>query len=171
MPFNWTEPFGPRQFIDSASPKKLLTPRFQKAVQVIVLCEATAGAIHSEDPTRPSASDVYNFMRVEAAVSYLPGFDRAMLDELIAKHGDEFLEDLRRWTGQQDTAVFFDLAEGRTVTHKLVERLHRLLKRKYWSGKIGEPSFRYNPTRTYEPTRNEDIEVKNEALPPEALGS
>jgi hypothetical protein len=168
LPFDWREKFGSRQFIDSASPKILLTPKFQKAVEIIVLCEAAAEAIHARDPSCPPPAEVYSRMRIEPAVSYLHGFDRSTLENLINTHGDRFLDDMRRWTGQKSATVFYDMADGATVTHKLVIRLHRLLKARYLGGRIGEPDYRYNPSRKYRPSRNEDIDVKESTLPPEA---
>jgi hypothetical protein len=170
-PLNWNEDFGFRQFIDSASPKVMLTPKFQKAVEIIVLCEVTAEEIHKEDPSRPGPREIFDHMRVEGAVSFLRGFGADTLKALADEHGDQFRQDLRIWTGQGDPTVFFDLAKSQTVTHKLVRRLHRLLKGKYLGERIGEPEYRFNGQRIYKPSKNEDIDVKDDKLPPGAISN
>jgi hypothetical protein len=156
--FNWAEPFGDRQFIDAASPSKKLTPKFHKAVEVLVLCEAMAEAMHDEDPSRPEPAAVYRHMRIEPAVSFIHGFDRALLENL--GRDDDFMPDLRRRTGQKSNAVFFDMADGKTVTHKLAVRTHQILNARSPRVQIGDVDFRYKPKRIYKPSENEEWDAK-----------
>ena len=89
LPFKWTEPFGDRQFIDTASPQRKLTPKFQKGVEVIALCEAIADSIATADASRPSGKDVYEHMRLEPAVSFYSCV-RSQLDKQAGKPKERF---------------------------------------------------------------------------------
>ncbi|MEI9849527.1 MAG: hypothetical protein WDN24_00135 [Sphingomonas sp.] len=43
LPFDWKEDFSIRQFIDTASRYRKLTPKFHKAAEIVLLC-ATASS-------------------------------------------------------------------------------------------------------------------------------
>jgi hypothetical protein len=162
--FNWNEDFGSRQFVDSASPKNQLTPKFHKAAEVILLCETIAGVHHEESSAFPSPDEVYDRMRIEPAVSFIEGLDREVMQTL----SPEQLNTLRKWTGQSSNAVFFDMADGKTVTDKLARRTARFFERQLPLIALGDVENRYSPRRDYRPTKLEKVDVKESDIPPEA---
>jgi hypothetical protein len=170
LPFKWDETFGDRQFIDAASPHRKLTPKFQKAVEVIVLCEAIADDMHSRDSSKPSGKVVYDHMRIEAAVSFIRDFDRTLIKELESKKGD-FLRDLRNWTGQGTHNVFYDMADGKSVTHKLAVWTHCFLETRFPNCGVGEVDFRLNRRKRWKPTTLEDVDANISKLPQEAVNA
>lgn len=162
--FSWDEDFGSRQFVDSASPKNQLTPKFHKAAEVILLCETIAGAHYEENSNFPSPDEVYDRMRIEPAVSFIEGLDR----EVVQALAPEQLNTLRKWTGQSSNAVFLDMADGKTVTDKLARRTARFFERQLPQIALGDVEWRYSPRRDYKPTKLEKVDVKESDIPPEA---
>ncbi|MGJ5067529.1 hypothetical protein [Bradyrhizobium oligotrophicum] len=154
-PFEWNDDFGARQFINAASPVKRLTPKFHKAVECLLLCEVIADSLHLKDGSRPTGAEVYSNMSIEAAVSFIHGLDLGMLDNLT----DNEWAALRRSTGQQSNHVFLEMAQGKTVTHKLAIRTRHFLANRKSSGRLGDASFRFSTTRKYKPSDFELIEV------------
>lgn len=166
-PFRWQEDFGTRQFIDAASPQRKLTPKFHKAAEIIVLCEAIAAYVHTKDPSRPDPGKVYDHMRIEPAVSHLHGFDRTLLATLESAHQD-FMADIRRWTGQKTPLVFSDMALGKSVTHKLARWTQNYITNRFPGSRIGDVDFRLGRRKKCSPSMEEDVNTKEEDLPPEA---
>lgn len=163
-PFPWDSPFGGRQFIDAASVKLQLTPKFHKAAEIILLCEVIADHFHARDASRPSPTSVYDHMRIEPAVSFIHGFRKDVVDGLSA---EERLR-LRQWTGQPSNDVFYDMADGKTVTHKLAERTLKFFGANVRRIDLGDADHRFSASRTYNPSKHERVDVKNDDLPEEA---
>lgn len=162
--FNWGEAFGSRQFINAASPKLQLTPKFSKAAEVILLCETVAEVLRDGDAEAPGPDQVCERMRIEPAVSYVEGFDRQVINALTS----EQLNLLRRWTGQSSNTVFFEMADGKTSTDKLARRTQRFFERQLPQIALGDVEWRYSPRRDYNPTKLEKVDVKDVDLPEEA---
>lgn len=162
LPFGWKDDFSIRQFIDTASRYRKLTPKFHKAAEVILLCEVIARDIHSRDPRRPAPEEVYRRMRIEPAVSYVHGFDRSVIERLSPTD----LDLLRRWTGQPGNEVFFDLAGGHTVTHKLALRVREFFTIRLTDVPLGDVGFRFRG-KNYRlgPSSNEFVDVDTRELP------
>lgn len=163
-PLNWNEPFGDRQFINVASATRRHTPRFHKAAEIIALCEAITGHVHAQDPTRPAPDEVYEHMRVEAAVSYIHGFDLDLVKKL-EEEKPTFLRELGLATGQRSLNVFREMAHGRTVTHKLARWTHVFLVQEFENHAVGEVDFRLHGKRLYQPSKEENVDVKERNLP------
>lgn len=159
--FDWLDDFGARQFIDAASPVKRLTPKFHKAAECIILCEVIADDLHQKVTSTPPGSAVYNHMSIEAAVSFVHGLDRGALDQL----SDKEWAALRQFTGQQSDNVFFDMAAGKTVTHKLAVRTRRFLANRRSPTRLGDVSYRFFRKRSYKPSEHEIVEVVASQLP------
>lgn len=158
---DWQDDFGARQFINAASPIKRLTPKFHKAVECLLLCEVIADDLHKRDRSQPTGAAIYDHMTIEAAVSFIHGFHRGTLDAL----SDRERSALRTATGQQSDSVFYDMAEGKTVTHKLAQRTHRFFVSRRQSARLGEVSFRFFANRKYKPSEHEIVEVAESDLP------
>lgn len=163
-PFRWQEDFALRQFVNSASSQRRLTQKFYKAAETILLCDVIAADLHRKNPQNPPADAVYEHMRIEPAVSFVHDLNKNVLQSL----SPEQFEMLRRWTGQPNREVFFEMAAGDTVTHKLAQRTKRYFNKYVPEAMLGEPDFRFWPKRTYKPSGNENFDVKEEDLPYEA---
>lgn len=162
--FPWDERFSPRQFVDSASDVRRLSPKFHKAAEIILLCEVIATDLHRKYSTNPPPETVYDYMRIEPAVSFVHGLNRDVVQGLSPEQGKA----LRQWTGQPSMTVFFDMADGATVTHKLAVRTLRYFERRVPKIVLGEVDYKFWPNRNYNPSKNESFDVKDEDLPAEA---
>lgn len=164
LPFEWSGPFSDRQLVDAASLKsEKRTPKFQKALEILALCEAVAAARTEAIPGSPEPEDVYTFMRIEPAVSYVHGLDRGVVNELTA----EQFRVLRAWTGQRSNDVFYDMADGKTVTHKLALRTLNYFSKNVKDSRIGDVDFLFSRKRIYRPSLDEIVDVKTWDLPEE----
>lgn len=164
LPFPWDEPFSVRQFIDAASLTRRTTPKFQKAAEIILLCETIARDIHDRDSTRPSPNDIYDHMRIEPALSYIHGLEREPLQALRVQEKDL----LRRWTGQGSNEVFYDMADGFTVTHKLAQRTRRFFTLRAAHMELGDVDYRLSHHWNRGPSRFENVAVDPAAYPDES---
>lgn len=162
--FPWDEPFSKRQFIDTASAQRKLTPKFHKAAEIILLCEVIAEDIHQKNPTRPDPDDVYARMRIEPALSYIHGFNRSKLEQLSSHEKDL----LRRFTGQGSNEVFFDMADGHTVTHKLAVRTREFFSQRAPKLELGDVGFRFSDRWKKGPTKFEQVDT-SAGLPDESI--
>ena len=163
--FDWTESYSLRQFVDAASYRRRATLSFQNAVEGIVLCETIAKDICDRGLFPGSGKSVYGHMRIEPAASYINGLTSDLLDNLLRDDG--LAQHLLKYTGQVHLEVFFDMANGRTVTHKLAERTYRFLKSRVGSSLIDPPYFRYDRRRrSYKPSEYERVDVEESMLLP-----
>ena len=165
--FDWTESFGPRQFIDAASPNRHFTPKFHKAVEIIVLAEVIADDLHRRNPSIPDGNEIYEHLRIEPAVSFVHGFTRGVFEKLTSgeKHG------LRQWTGQPSNDVFYEMGDKKTVTDKLAHRTRNFIEKNVTRIDLGEVDFKFVASRKYKPSPYERVDVKEGDLPPEARGA
>ncbi len=161
LDFKWEEDFSPRQFIDTASLYRKLTPKFHKAAEVILLCEVIARDLHAKDSKCPTPEMIYERMRIEPALSYINGFDRQIADRLSSKE----LDDLRAWTGQEGNEVFIDMANGHTVTHKLATRTREFLAARVPGIKLGDVGFRLRKRVKLGISSNEFVDIDVGKLP------
>jgi hypothetical protein len=153
--FPWDAPFSQRQFIDSASRQRKLTPKFHKGAEIILLCEVITEDINKRDKARPSPHEVYNHMRLEPALSYLHGLDRTKIGRLSPQEKDL----LRRFTGQRSNEVFFDMADGHTVTHKLALRTREFFTKRFPDDDLGDVDFRFSERWKKGPSKFEYVDV------------
>lgn len=127
-PFNWTERLSPRQVFDAANKVPLLFP---KAAKILLLCEIAATR-HGVQPKR-----IYERMRVEPAVYRIVDFNRTTLNQAQSERAD-ILRILTRDCKQENRAVFFDLADGKTVSHRLASNTRVVLLREVPRLPIGD---------------------------------
>lgn len=165
--FDWSENFGPRQFIDAASPNRHFTPKFHKAVEIIVLAEVIADDLHRRDHAIPNGAEVYEHLRIEPAVSFVHGFTREAFEKLTA----EEKRGLRQWTGQPGNDVFYEMGDRKTVTDKLAHRTRNFIERNVARIDLGEVDFKFVTSRKYKPSAYERVDVKEDDLPVEARGA
>lgn len=130
-------------------------------MQIIALCEAWAEDLHKSDDKRPKPAEVYDHMRIEAAVSHFHGLDRTMIESFST----EERERLMSWTGQRSLHVFYDMADGNTVTNKLARWTLNFVKTQVPTAKVGQINVAY---RKQLPSKREFIDVKQRNLPEEA---
>lgn|GEM_PF-4231724 len=161
LKFQWDDRFSRRQFIDAASIMRKPPPKFQKAAEILLLCEVIADDLHAADPTRPSGDDIYKYMRIEAAVSYIHGFTRQAFEELPLR--DKEL--LRQWTGQGANDVFQDMAEGLTVTQRLATRTRQFYATRVPELDLGGVGFRLSQRWRFGPSSNEHVDIGAQGLP------
>ncbi len=159
--FSWTSTFGGRQFIDAASPTKSYAPNFQKAAEIILLCEVIATGLRQKHGSGPTADDVLSHMRIEPALSFIHNFHQGIIETLTTPQKAV----LRQWTGQFGNDVFLDMtANKKTVTHKLAERTLRFFRQNVPDADLGEVDFRHYPKRKYNPSTFEHIDVKEDDI-------
>lgn len=159
--FRWTDPFGGRQFIDTASSRSAYAPNFQKAVEIVLLCEIIARELRKKNGKGPSADDVLLHMHIEPALSFIHDFNLGVWETLTPGERTQ----LRQWTGQPGNNVFVEMANGNTVTHKLAERTKRFFERQKPNVDLGDVSFHYRKGNL---AKSEHIDVKEADLPVEA---
>jgi hypothetical protein len=137
-----------RQFTDAMSPgrKRLLLDR---AFFVVCMCVVIHQVLRDHGHTFDTNEDLFKVLRIEPAVSYLPGFDLKLWDALIKQHGYRFVTDVLNATHQKAPELFVAMANGQTVTRKLVDRLHKVLVENYQVTIVGQPSDRYQRDRDY----------------------
>lgn len=164
--FPWNEKFGPRQFVNAFSAKRVPC-QFHKAAQVVALCEVVASDLHERHPTRPHPSVVLQRMRIEPAVSYVHDLSRPLL-ERIERDDPSLFQKMRQWTGQKSPTVFYDMADNKTVTHKLARWTRAFILARYPNMPIGDVGFRYDDRRIYKPSENEYYDANEQDLPEEA---
>ncbi len=127
LSFPWAEPFSLRQVYDAANREPVL---FAKAAKTILLCEIAAAA------NQIDLAELYRNMRIESAVYRIADFDRGRLDQAESERED-ILRILVRECAQETGAVFYDLADGKTVSLRLAARTHTILRRELPRLKIG----------------------------------
>ena len=152
--FDWEAPYAGRQAVNAASPVNPHRLKFQKAIQAIVLCEAAAELKFETVDKGPPTTSVYEFMRIEPAMSFIHGFDKRFLEVLLSKRPD-FLQVTRHLTGQQSLDIFYALAHNHTVTHKLATRIFTIITKEFPDLVLGQIDYAYNSKRSY-PARTEE---------------
>ena len=162
--FPWDEPFSIRQFVKAASRKRDLTPKFHKGAEIILLCEVIAEYINEKDKGRPAPDKIYDHMRLEPALSYIHGLDRAKIEQLSSQEKDL----LRKYTGQGSNEVFLEMAEGHTVTHKLALRTREFFTKRAPGVELGDIGFRFSERWKKGPSKLEHVDVGS-GLPDESI--
>lgn len=127
LDFPWWEAFSPRQLFDAANQKPMLFP---KAAKTILLCEIAA--VRAGMP----ADEVYKHMHIEPAVHRITDFTRGTLEMALAER-DDILNVLVRRCRQQSSAVFYELADRKTVSLRLATRVHTVLHRELPGLRLG----------------------------------
>jgi hypothetical protein len=117
-----------RQALDARSYGPLL---FEKAAQVILLLEIAA---RKRDV---GPADVYANLRIEPAVCRIANFTRDTLKAAESRRQD-ILQVLQRDTGQARPIVFYDLADGKTVSFRLASATKNTLSRVVPNVPIGD---------------------------------
>jgi hypothetical protein len=145
--FDWNEKLAPDQIHKAVSFTKRKPIQFSKAVEATVVFEAIAELLAAKVPEFDPL-DVYDRIRIEAAVSYINDFDLVKL-EALKKEDPSFFPKLRAHTGQSNNAVFFDMANGNTVTQKLAESVAAFVRPHI---DIGDVGFRLNRGRRAKPS-------------------
>ncbi len=156
LSFDWTAPFSPRQFIDAASPAKLVPLQFDKAVQVLLLCEVIADELHKNYQGTLVGNDVYRSMAILPACFYIHDFDREALRR-ASEAVPQLLTKLREATRQRSTQVFRDMAEGKTVTKWLAEATRAALINEAPDLELGSVDFRVRKNVTFRASEYEEI--------------
>lgn len=150
--FGWGEKLAANQVHYAVSYQKRQPLLFSKAVEVMVVFEAIAENLSGFEPT-----DIYRHMRIEAAVSYINDFTVSTLDTMKSRDPAVF-DKLRLRTGQESNLVFYDMANGKTVTHKLAVAVRDFVRGGFPDLLIGDVSFRYNRRNVFTPSANEDLD-------------
>ncbi|MGB0695816.1 MAG: hypothetical protein ACPGOY_09205 [Rhodospirillaceae bacterium] len=136
---------------------------FGKAVQTLVLLEVMAKHIFDATGDSRDPSIVYEKMNIEAAISYIPGFERSSFDIALNRNQD-LLQHLLNQTGQTNPTVFYHMADRKAVvTHKLALKVHETLNKEPTSLKLNKPDFKFNTQYKYRASKDEDI---NAAIDP-----
>ncbi|MGB0695813.1 MAG: hypothetical protein ACPGOY_09190 [Rhodospirillaceae bacterium] len=129
-----------------------------KAIQSITLLEAVAKEILENTGDSIDPSIAYELVSIEAAISYIPGFNRPALKTGLAKSSD-LKQQLLKHTGQRSLAVFFQMADRKnTVTHSLAVKTYEVLTQFPAFKSIGEPEFRFSKAQTISPSKDEIID-------------
>jgi len=148
------EVFGPKQFRDAANGRPV---SFLRAVQCLMLAEAVARK--SDRIKQPLV--VYEKLRIEPAVSYIFGFTRQILDQ-IQTAKPEFLGHLAVVTAQPAKAIFYDMAVGMLVTHKLAVRVRQaIMNESSWNFELGDVGSRPPGAGNRVPYRKKCSQLEN----------
>jgi len=143
---NWGAPRWPAEFsrnqVSEAWSKQPLA--FDKAAKTIVLCGVTAEIERQGNEHIPTGAAVYSKMRIEPAVYFIHGFDMACFNQ-IRQWDEAFFQSLKEATGQKNTTVFADMANGDSVTLRLAKAVQSRLREVFPALDIGDldiPSHR-----------------------------
>ncbi len=132
---------------------------FTKAAMTILLCELYVREIaKSPESAAKSVEDLYEHMSVQPAHSYVHGFDRSIIDR-IRRADDRALEKLKIGTQQKSFDVFYDMADGNTVTHQLACRVRRFIADHFRHFDIGDVDYRQTKKIKFRPAMKEFIDL------------
>jgi hypothetical protein len=126
------EPLSLRQMYDAAAKLPL---RFDKAVQVAVLCQVAAAA-PPEGKLAIPPSILFGRLQIEPALYLIDEHHPGILDEIRKRHADADVV-IRQRCGQQDKVPHNDLAEGKTVSHRFATRVRHVLLELWPQAPIG----------------------------------
>ncbi len=135
-PFNWERElhnpkiFSGAQFRAAAREgKKKEAAIFVKGVMVVATCELLTKHIKKDVPDIHTPEHVYDYMRLEPALSTVSGLDsRSQLQRLFDEIPD-LASNLRKETKHARNHVFFEIADGHTVTNNLASKVADVLNR------------------------------------------
>lgn len=127
--FKWKKDFSGRQAINGLAIRKRKPLKFDKAVKTIHLCHIAAEELKKEGVSTVEPQEIYQKMRIEPAVFYFRDWDQKALLAALAE-SEAVLGDLADDCGQTHKLVFEDMAKGRTVTKKLINRVEKAASKK-----------------------------------------
>lgn len=153
------ELFSPRQAINAAGshPKRL---NIAKAIETIAYCSAATFYLLERQQVSSLSShlDVFDFMYVEPAMSYIIDFSEDIL-EAISAQNPQALSTLCFITGQDSKEIFYDMAAGATVTYKLAFRVQTYLRAEFPDMVVGEISSNYSKRKKYTAKSSETVNI------------
>lgn len=119
----WSDRLSIRQVYEAVDKQPLL---FHKAAEVCLLCELAAAAPpNGKAPVPPET--LYRHLRIEPALWRISDFDKSMVDEIKRERPDA-PQVVRRRCSQESVVPLYDVADGKTVSHRLAVRMVRVLR-------------------------------------------